>query len=596
MESGTGNGGILYELPGLASAVSSAPAVGGVDGNFLDYSDLADHLRDLRAQLTELGIGPGDRICSVLPDGPITGVILLALIQSAVCFPINPSIGTRELGSVLDAARPRAVLLWKDQSPQARVACAARGLPVIETWPDGVLADPIRLRGPERLAPGRDFGTGESLLLRTSGTTADGKLVPLTAANITAAAAATCQAYALGPRDRRLNIMPMFHVQGVVGSLVASLLCGSSVLCAAGFEPGRVLDVIERERVTWFSASPTMHRRILDQNRGSRRDLGLRFLRCGSGALPEGLRRELEDFYQVPVVESYGMTEAHQIASTPVAFSTGRAELVPTGSRVAILPACGIITEAPGVRGEIVVTGANVIDRYADKERAEDRSFTGKWFRTGDQGELTSDGRLLITGRLKELINRGGEKISPWEVERALLAHEAVREAMAYPVSHPELIEEIAVAVVLRPGYAVADHELRDFTAGRLAPYKVPRFIRFVSALPLNASGKPSRSSLRQEHERISPAPVGPGPSGADAPESPLQAQLARIWSAALGGRAVGVHDDFYRVLGGESLAATVLLAMVRESLGVEISHLTLADKAYTVAEMAELISAKSVL
>ncbi|HXT92918.1 MAG TPA: non-ribosomal peptide synthetase [Trebonia sp.] len=592
MAYGSGGTDGTAALADLSFATSAAPAISGIDGDVLSYRDLAGQLQDLHGRLGTWGLGATERVCTVLPDGPVTAIVLLALIQAAVCCPLNPAIGAEEFGSVLDLVRPNAVLLWRDGSPRARAACAARGVPVIELWHDGALSDPIQLRTRDRVAPGNGSGIGESLLLRTSGTTADGKFVPLTSANIIAGGTATGRAYRLEPADRRLNIMPMFHVQGVVGSLIASLLCGSSVLCAAGFTPGSLFDVIERERITWFSASPTMHRRILEQGSRSRRGRGLRFVRCGSGALPDELRARLEDFYQVPLVESYGMTEAHQIASTPVDGGDKQAGMIPTGSRVAIRADDGAVSEVPGMPGEIVVSGRNVIDRYADRDRAQDPAFAGEWFRTGDQGLLTAEGRLLITGRIKDQINRGGEKISPWEVERVLLRHEAVGETLAYPAPHPELMEEVAVAVVLRPGYTVADYELRDFAADVLAPHKVPRYIRFVSALPRSDTGKPSRRLLRHEHVRSSPRPVSAGPGGADAPTSPLQARLVEIWSAALGGRAVGIHDDFYRVLDGDSLAAMALLAMVRETLGAEISHLTFADHASTVGDMADLIGA----
>jgi acyl-CoA synthetase (AMP-forming)/AMP-acid ligase II len=594
MAHGAVEAGTSADLAGLASATSAAPALSGTSGDILSYRDLAGQLRDVRAQLDKLGLTPADRVCTVLPDGPETAVVLLALIGAAVCCPVNWTIGDAELGAVLDQMRPAAVVLWQGQSPRVRAACAARQTPVIDVWPGREMTEPIRLSSPEPVSSGHGSDLGEALLLRTSGTTADGKLVPLTSATITAAALATGRAYGLGPADRRLNIMPMFHVQGLVGSVIAALLCGSSVLCGTDFTPDSLLDIIEREQVTWFSASPAMHRRILERSRAGGRDLKLRFVRSGSGALPDELRARLEDFYQVPVIESYGMTEAHQIASTPLDAGGRPPGMIPTGSRIAIRSDDGSVSADPDVSGEVLVAGPNVIRRYADRERAADPAFVGEWFRTGDQGRLTRDGRLVLTGRIKELINRGGEKISPGEVEKALLGHEAVSETLVYPAPHPELTEEVAAAVVLRPGHAVADHELRDFAARRLSPHKVPRYIRFLSVLPQGDTGKPSRRILTDEHERDGLRPASAGPAGAGAPATPLQARLAEIWSAALGGRPVGVHDDFYQVLGGESLHAMVLLAKVRESLGAEISHLTFADYASTVSDMADLIAATS--
>jgi acyl-CoA synthetase (AMP-forming)/AMP-acid ligase II len=436
---------------------------------------------------------------------------------------------------------------------------------------------------------------GEILILATSGTTGTGKLVPVAPRTIMAGAAATCAAYQLTSADRRLNVMPFHHVQGLEGSLVASLLCGSSIVCVPAFDPATVLETAREYRVTWYSGSPTMHRRILAASPSPVPGLpDLRFIRSGSAPLPPSLRQELEAAFGVPVTESYGMTEAHQIASTPLDAGGRPPGMIPTGSRIAIRSDDGSVSADPDVSGEVLVAGPNVIRRYADRERAADPAFVGEWFRTGDQGRLTRDGRLVLTGRIKELINRGGEKISPGEVEKALLGHEAVSETLVYPAPHPELTEEVAAAVVLRPGHAVADHELRDFAARRLSPHKVPRYIRFLSVLPQGDTGKPSRRILTDEHGRTGGGRPRAGRAGAGAPPTPLQARLAEIWSAALGGRPVGVHDDFYQVLGGESLHAMVLLAKVRESLGAEISHLTFADYASTVSDMADLIAATS--
>lgn len=571
-----------------------ATAVIRAAGDALCFAELAETLKQTRERLAELGIGPQDRVGVVLPDGPDTALVMLALIGAASCCPVDPKSTEAEYDSFLRRVRPSAVLVMSELSPRARAACSARGVPVIEVQPRRSLLDgPIRLRPLGPRSP-RHGGTraGESLLLHTSGTTDEvSSLVPLSLANITAGALATCRAYRLGPADRRLNVMPMFHVQGLVGSLIASLVSGGSVLCAPAFSPAALLDLVAANEITWFSASPTMHRRVLEHAEdGGRPAHSLRFVRSGSAALPTSLRVRMEDVFQVPVVESYGMTEAHQIASTPLE-TDGPRRLFPTGARVAILSGGSAPSSRPLRRGEILVSGENVITRYADRDPAEDPRFVDGWFRTGDEGELQPDGSLRITGRLKELINRGGEKVSPFEVEEVLLGHASVREATVFPVPDPDLMEEIAAAVVLRGTVGVESQELRSFAAARLAPHKVPRYFTFLDTLPTTGNGKPSRRLLRQAHAQEPIRPVQVAARSGDAPRTPLEEKLLALWVAALDGLRPGVHDDFY-VLGGESIAAVTLLTAVQDRLGVGITPLAFADRASTIASMADFITA----
>jgi acyl-CoA synthetase (AMP-forming)/AMP-acid ligase II/acyl carrier protein len=407
-----------------------------------------------------------------------------------------------------------------------------------------------------------------------------------------AGAAASARAYGLGPGDRRLNIMPLFHIQAVVGSLLCSLWSGSSVVLVRSFSPSRVLGLLADRHATWFSATPTMHQEILDAAaHAGRRAPALRFVRVGSSALTQPLRARLEEFYQVPVVESYGMTEAHQIASVPLPDGTSAAGLIPTGARVAILGADGEPVTSAGARGEIVVSGPNVVSGYLWPPEENERAFTRGWFRTGDEGELLPDGSLRIVGRIKELINRGGEKISPSDVERVLLDHPAVVAAAVCGVPDEVWTEQVAAALVLRPGHQASAAEMREYARTRLAAFKVPARIVFREALPLTDTGKVSRrllalelaeeSTPEEEAKEVRPDRVPP--------RTAVEAALTGIWSQALKAGGIGVEDDFF-ALGGESLQAIALLTMVQEVFDVEIEPLVLFDDVTTVALMAELI------
>jgi oxalate---CoA ligase len=540
----------------------------------------------LTGRLRAAGIGEADRVATVLPDSVDSAILLLAILCGSACVPVNPGCADPEFRAVLGTVGATVAIT----GPTARGAAAAGlNIPVLRfTGCD----DGCQLTGPVvRGAGSPGSPSAGTLLLRTSGTTAGGKLVPVDWPTMSAAAAASCRAYDLGPDDRRLNIMPLFHVQAVVGSVLCSLWCGSSVVIASPFSPESVPGLLTEHDVTWFSATPTMHRQILDAApSGWRPSARLRLVRVGSAALPEQLRARLEDFYQVPVVESYGMTEAHQIASSPLPTQPPAAGLVPTGSRVAILDASGVPVIRPGVLGEIAVSGSNVIGRYLSPPQENQRAFVGGWFKTGDMGELLADGSLRIAGRIKELIDRGGEKISPPEVEQVLLDHRAVAEVAVFGVPDPVWTEQVAAAVVLQPGHRVDVAELREFARARLAVFKVPSRFVLVDALPLTDTGKVSRRLLA---ETMAAHDVAEEPSArrsqvAD-PRNPVEAALTGIWAHALRAGGIGVHDDFF-TLGGQSLEAVALLSMVREVFGVQIEPLALFDEVTTIALMAELI------
>jgi acyl-CoA synthetase (AMP-forming)/AMP-acid ligase II len=257
-------------------------------------------------------------------------------------------------------------------------------------------------------------------------------------------------------------------------------------------------------RPTWYTAVPTMHQTILA--RAARhaqviRDNPLRFIRSSSSALPPQVIAELETTFNAPVVESYGMTEAaHQMASNPLPPAVRKRGSVgiAAGPEVAIMDPEGRLLQA-GENGEIVIRGANVTAGYQNNPKANAEAFTNGWFRTGDQGTMDPEGYVSITGRLKEIINRGGEKISPREVDEVLMDHPAVRQVVTFAVPHDKLGEDVAAAVVLREGAAATEKELREFLGSRLAAFKVPRTILFLDEIPKGATGKLQRIGLAQK-------------------------------------------------------------------------------------------------
>jgi acyl-CoA synthetase (AMP-forming)/AMP-acid ligase II len=301
-----------------------------------------------------------------------------------------------------------------------------------------------------------------------------------------------------------LVIMPLFHIHGLVGALLSSFAAGASIHCPAGFNALKFFDQLDQVQATWYTAVPTMHQMILsraDRNAEILARRKLRFIRSSSASLPPQVMKSLEAAFCCPVIESYGMTEAsHQMASNPLPPAPRKPGTVgiAAGPEVAIMDLDGKLL-ARGETGEIVIRGENVTLGYANNPKANAEAFTHGWFRTGDQGIMDADGYLSITGRLKEIINRGGEKIAPREVDDVIMDHPAVAQVVTFAMPHEKLGEEVAAAVVLREGQSVSEGELRSFVGTRLADFKVPRKILFLPEIPKGATGKLQRIGLAQK-------------------------------------------------------------------------------------------------
>jgi acyl-CoA synthetase (AMP-forming)/AMP-acid ligase II len=343
-----------------------------------------------------------------------------------------------------------------------------------------------------------------ALVLHTSGTTARPKIVPLTNANLAASARHIGRSLTLGADDVCLNIMPLFHIHGLIAAVLASLAAGASVSCTPGFSAFRFFDWLGEVKPTWYTAVPTMHQAILMRARGHEAELraaGLRFIRSSSASLPPQVMAQLEEAFGAPVIEAYGMTEAtHQMAANPLPPRARKpgAVGVAAGPEIAIMADDGTLLPQ-GEIGEVVIRGPNVTPGYDRNPEANAKAFTNGWFRTGDQGRLDEEGYLFLTGRLKELIIRGGEKISPLEVDTVLMDHPAVQQCVTFGMPHAKLGEEVAAVVVLAEGQAASEQEIRSFAGERLAAFKVPRRVLFMDEIPKGATGKLQRIGLAEK-------------------------------------------------------------------------------------------------
>ncbi len=487
---------------------AAAPAIGAPDRVPLSYGGLNDLIAATVTRLNALGIGRNDRVAIVLPNGPEMAAAFVAIAAGATTAPLNPAYRADEFRFYLEDLDAKALVVQAgDDSPAIAVA-RELGVAILELRPDpNAPAGTFTLEGPgagDAVDGGPAQADDIALVLHTSGTTSRPKIVPLSHANIAASARNIAATLNLTPEDRCLNVMPLFHIHGLVAAVSASLYAGASVHCTPGCNALRIFAWFEEITPTWYTAVPTMHQAILARaarNAEIVEKMNLRFIRSSSSSLPPPVMHALEDLFGAPVIESYGMTEAaHQMASNQLPPGTRKAGSVgvAAGPEVAIMDSDGKLL-AQGETGEVVIRGDNVTKGYENNPQANESAFTNGWFRTGDQGVLDEGGFLTITGRLKEIINRGGEKIAPLEVDNVLMEHDAVAQAVTFAMPHDKLGEDVAAAVVLRDGADADEKTLRGFVAEHLADFKVPRRIVILDEIPKGATGKLQRIGLAEK-------------------------------------------------------------------------------------------------
>ena len=584
---------ICQILEERAALTPDANAILAPEHTALSYARLYEVVRSLTGQLGEMGIGAGHRVGIVLPNGPEMAVAFLAVSSCAVSAPLNPAYRANEFDFYLSDLEAGVLIVQEaNASPAVKVA-AKRGIPVLEmpAWPGaGAPEWTMRLEGSLK-APREPVDSNIALMLHTSGTTSRPKMVPLTHSNLCISARNIAQWFSLGPQDRCLNIMPLFHIHGLVGAVLSSLSAGASIVCTPGFDATRFFDWVAQFQPTWYTAVPTMHQAILARSEQHKETLSnhpLRFIRSCSSALAPELMKALEETFRVPVVESYGMTEAsHQIASNPLPPRQRKPGSVglAAGPEVGIMDAYGNLLEQ-GRKGEIVLRGETMTAGYMANPDANQKSFTDGWFRTGDEGSLDAGGYIFISARIKEIINRGGEKISPREIDEVLLQCPGVAQAVTFSIPHAQLGEEIGAAVVLKPKAATSESDVRQFAAKHLAYFKVPRTVRIVGEIPKGPTGKIQRIGLS---ERLGVPPIDDAAAPRAEfrePGSDLERRLLQIWQEALAVPRIGVDDSFFAI-GGDSILATKLIVRLARELGSRLSLVEFMEMP-TIAGIAE--------
>ncbi len=493
----------------LAAGAAKAEAIGAPGRQPLTYEALRAHADETVKALNAMGIGRNDRVAIVLPNGPEMAAAFVCIGCGATTAPLNPSYRADEFRFYLSDLGAKALIVEEGADSPALAVAHELNVPVVTLRPRSEEAAGLfDLAGPPSLGMAQRGGRAEAsdiaLVLHTSGTTSRPKIVPLSQQNVCASAHNIVRTLALVPGDRCLNIMPLFHIHGLMAAVLSSLAAGASVHCTPGFNALRVFQQMDEVQPTWYTAVPTMHQAIVaraPRNADSVKRARLRFIRSSSSSLPPQVMAELENLFGAPVIESYGMTEAaHQMASNPLPPGERKPGSVgiAAGPEIAIMDENGTLLKRDET-GEIVIRGPNVTAGYENNPTANSGAFINGWFRTGDQGVMDGGGYLRITGRLKEIINRGGEKISPREVDEILLEHPAVAQAVTFAIPHDKLGEEVAAAVVLREGMTATERDLRDFAAVRLVDFKVPRKVLILDELPKGATGKVQRIGMAEK-------------------------------------------------------------------------------------------------
>jgi oxalate---CoA ligase len=495
----------------LATGADTATAISAPSRSPLSFGALRGLIHSTLATLNGLGIGRNDRVAIVLANGPEMATCYMACASGVASAPLNPAYRADEFEFYLADLNAKALIVERDSTSPAIAVAQKLGVRLIDlVVPEGAPAGLFTLQprdaaGGTATAKGGYAEPGDvSMVLHTSGTTSRPKIVPLSQGNLAASATHIKRTLQFNATDVGLNIMPLFHIHGLIAGVLSPLAAGSQVFCTPGFNALKFFAWMDEAKPTWYTAVPTMHQAIVGRASKNLEVIArhpLRFLRSSSSSMPPQVIAELEAVFKAPLIESYGMTEAtHQMASNPLPPAVRKPGTVgvAAGPEVAIRSEDGRLL-ARGETGEIVIRGPNVTAGYENNPKANAEGFADGWFRTGDQGVMDEDGYISITGRLKEIINRGGEKVSPREVDEILMDHAAVAQVVCFGMPHPKLGEEVAAVVVLREGQQASERELQQFVAGRAADYKVPKKILFMDEIPKGATGKLQRIGLAQK-------------------------------------------------------------------------------------------------
>ena len=558
---------IYTRIRAMAQPREEKPAILSVASEIVDYTSLCYRLGQGQEYLRERYVGLGDAVILVMPTGPEMALSVSIVASSNPCAPLNANCSREVFGYFIEALSPKLILVAKELETPVRAAAADANVPLADAPPwmaelvndcstsqNSVESIEFRLPDPDAIA----------LLMPTSGTTSYPKIVPLSHRNLCKSADYFAKAYQLDENDRCLSCMPLQHIHGMMAGVFANLLTGGSTVCAPKFDADDFSRWLHVYKPTWLTGVPTYYQAVLkliNDRGGIEVPDSLRFIRSASSSLPPSVMARLESTFGVPVLESYAMTEAAAHISVnplpPLQRKPGSVGL-PAGPEVAILNGKGAIgADHTGLPGEIAIRGDNVINCYFGEDSSTQGLFKDGWLLTGDQGHIDEDGYLYISGRLKELIVRGGHNIAPREIEDALLGYPGVTQAAAFAVTHPTLGQDAVAAVVMEGDSQFSESEIREYLGNQLIEYKVPSRVLDVDILPRSSAGKVQRSLLAEQF-------ADELKSSFNAPAGQIEEELAQMWVQVLQTSGISRNDNFF-ALGGDSLLAAQLAARIEE-------------------------------
>ncbi|KAG2715885.1 hypothetical protein I3760_03G099400 [Carya illinoinensis] len=495
--------GMLRRVAGEFSSRRALLVSGKLD---LTYARLQELVESAASRLVAAGVNVGDVVALVFPNTVEFVIMFMAVIRArATAAPLNPAYTSDEFEFYLADSESKLLLTSEKGNDPAQAAASKLKIPhVTATLPEGDAELILSLTQSESEKNSVSNLTNDpddvSLFLHTSGTTSRPKGVPLTQLNLASSVQNIKTVYKLNESDSTVLVLPLFHVHGLLAGLLSSLGSGAAVaLPAAGrFSASTFWPDMIQFNATWYTAVPTIHQIILDRHLDKPEPVypKLRFIRSCSASLAPAILSRLEDSFGAPVLEAYAMTEAaHLMSSNPLPengpHKTGSVGK-PVGQEMVILDENGVVQEAER-SGEVCIRGPNVTRGYKNNPEANKAAFRFGWFHTGDLGYLDSDGYLHLVGRIKELINRGGEKISPIEVDAVLLSHPDIAEAVVFGVPDDKYGEEINCAIIPREGSGIEEAEVLRFCKKNLAAFKVPKKVFVTNSLPKTATGKIQR-------------------------------------------------------------------------------------------------------
>lgn len=585
-----------------AEALKDKPAIVSSDFAAMSYGELQSLIDQVRTHCRLGGLGRSARIAVAMPNVPQTALAIVAVSCSMVSVPINPNQTIREVEACFAAVRPDALLVMRGSDCPARQVAEQEGLAIVEAVPfnHDALGFSIEVARSETAVAIDEAGDPDpdaaAFILQTSGTSAEPKLVPFSHRNMLAVASRLQAWFDLTANDRCLSVSPPYYSHGLKVTILTSLVTGGAVAFPADpakFDYWEWFGVL---KPTWYSAGPTLHRFIFDQTKSmanARTGHSLRFITGGGAPLPPSVLNGLQNALGVPVAEHYGSSEAGLVASNELPPRPFKAGTVGRPWPGAVRIVGDDEDQVPmGKKGEVWVGGPSLISGYLGAADVNRESIVDGWFKTGDIGSIDEQGFLTLHGRKNDLINRGGEKISPVEIDEALAGHPAVAEAAAFAIPHARLGQDVAAAVVLRPGMTATAVDIRKYLQGHLASFKIPGRIIFGDHLPKGKTGKVLRRQLGASiAEAALPEIATPAEeSGKDIDaDSALIIQLKELWERLLQTSAVSLDDDFSDK-GGDSLLAMEMLSELESLLGTKIP-ISILFEARTIRQLAESLS-----